>query len=94
MKATWCPSATASQHYRARCESGFFNPLLSCHNMWVKKEDAAMAEERAQMRFGEMIALWQGMMREGFEMMLKAPAEKDLRPLLKPSLVNPHSVSN
>ncbi|HZY30281.1 MAG TPA: hypothetical protein VFF86_01435 [Candidatus Methylomirabilis sp.] len=53
-----------------------------------------MAEERAQMRFGEMIALWQGMMREGFEMMLKAPAEKDLRPLLKPSLVNPHSVSN
>ena len=33
-----------------------------------------MAEERAQMPFGEMIALWQGMMREGFEMMLKAPA--------------------
>lgn len=33
-----------------------------------------MAEEKAQMPFGEMIALWQGMMREGFEMMLKAPA--------------------
>jgi hypothetical protein len=33
-----------------------------------------MAEEKAQVPFGEMIALWQKMMWEGFEMMLKGPA--------------------
>jgi hypothetical protein len=33
-----------------------------------------MAEEKAQAPFGEMIALWQKMMWEGFEMMLKGPA--------------------
>src|SRR3990172_8131860 len=32
-----------------------------------------MAEEKAQVPFGEMIALWQKMMWEGFEMMLKGP---------------------
>ena len=33
-----------------------------------------MAEEKVQVPFGEMIALWQKMMWEGFEMMLKGPA--------------------
>jgi len=33
-----------------------------------------MGEEKAQVPFGEMIALWQKMMWEGFEMMLKGPA--------------------
>lgn len=33
-----------------------------------------MAEEKPQVPFGEMIALWQKMMWEGFEMMLKGPA--------------------
>jgi hypothetical protein len=33
-----------------------------------------MGEEKAQVPFGEMFALWQKMMWEGFEMMLKGPA--------------------
>ena len=33
-----------------------------------------MGEEKAQVPLGEMIALWQKMMWEGFEMMLKGPA--------------------
>ena len=33
-----------------------------------------MAEEKYQMPFGEMVTLWQKMVSEGFEMMLKAPA--------------------
>jgi hypothetical protein len=33
-----------------------------------------MAEEKQQMPFGEMLTMWQKMMGEGFEMMLKAPA--------------------
>jgi len=33
-----------------------------------------MGEEKPQVPFGEMIALWQKMMWEGFEMMLKGPA--------------------
>ena len=33
-----------------------------------------MAEEKQQMPFGDMLTLWQKMVWEGFEMMLKAPA--------------------
>ena len=33
-----------------------------------------MAEEKQQTPFGEMVTLWQKMMWEGFEKMLKAPA--------------------
>ena len=33
-----------------------------------------MAEEKQQMPFAEMVTLWQKMVWEGFEKMLKAPA--------------------
>lgn len=40
---------------------------------WRRGEEAAMAEEKPQTPFGDMVALWQKMIWEGFETMLKAP---------------------
>lgn len=48
--------------------------MVSEATLTGERKEAAMEEKRAEMPFGEIFALWQKMMWEGFEAMLKAPA--------------------